>query len=253
MKANKAEASEASAGSKGLRERSRNYPAITLEDAVQSLMQFHAKAGRNAVNPIVAVSMWGYKAMSGSAATKLAAMTGHYQLLARDQNGSIRVSELGLKIAVPVNQAERPLALKEAALLPKVFKEIKDEYHGLAEETLKAQLQRSKGFSEDGAEKAASIYFANSIFAKLDEADLEQVESGQMTSVVSAVQGFGQRVPPSTGGLPAGSAAKVYPFAISDEVTFVVQVVADRRPTRDEMEEFSKAFERFRARYKDPE
>lgn len=112
----------------GKRLRSPSYPYLTLEKAIEFATLFYKKESRHKATPDVAAEHLGYTATSSLGARALSALT-KFGLLDAEGLGEERrvwISELGLSIVLD-RQEESPdrlKAIQEAALNPKVFREL---------------------------------------------------------------------------------------------------------------------------------
>lgn len=149
------------------RDRSPNFPSISLEAAIELTRKIYAKVGKSAVNQEMIVKSIGYSSLSGASRVTMAALSS-YGLLERIQK-NMKISAIALKILHPVG-ASKEEAIKEAAMNPDIFKKILDNYNDMDEETLASQLVHM-GFTADGGARASKVYKANFSFAKLSKSD----------------------------------------------------------------------------------
>lgn len=150
------------------KDRSPNYPKLPLEQAVALTTQLYGKIGKAKVKPQVAIGPLGYTGLHGASLTTLGAVSA-YGLLERERGESVSVSALAIKLIHPTDDVQGLEAKRMAALRPKVFAELfSGGYHLMQEEVLSNHLIQ-QGFTPDGAKKAASVFKANVLFAKLDE------------------------------------------------------------------------------------
>jgi hypothetical protein len=104
-------------------------------------------------------------------------------------------------------------ASKEASLLPSVFSElVSGGYHHCGEDVLSNHLIQ-KGFTRDGAKKAASVFKANVEFANLSGDDNKLEPDKELTDDAKSVETLDQKnqkqqsiVPPDTTPLHGGLA-----------------------------------------------
>lgn len=150
------------------KDRSPNYPKITLEAAVEAARQLHLKIGKAKVAPAVAAGALGYGGMNGAALTKLGAIN-QYGLIDRERGANIGISQLALRIFHPISARQEQDAKRESALTPRVFNDLfTSGFHMASEDVLSNHLIHS-GFTLEGAKRAASVYKANSAYSKLDD------------------------------------------------------------------------------------
>jgi hypothetical protein len=132
------------------RERSPNYPAITLTQAVEMVGKLYEREKRTSVAPDAMVRALGYNALSGTARTMLASMRA-YGLVEPTKDG-VRVSDLAMEIIhQPIGSAERTKALKEAAVRPPLIVELFGSHADASDDSLRAYLITRRKFSADGA------------------------------------------------------------------------------------------------------
>ncbi len=162
----------------GGKTRSPNYPALSLEEAIQRLKVIYDKQRRYPTTRDVLAKLLGYGGINGASATVLSAL-GKYGLL--EGNGEqLRVSEMGQDLILHrKGDPEYDAALRDAAFRPVFFRELRDQYPGGLphEHSLRAMLIK-RGFNPkviDGAVRAYrdTIEFVNAetgdSFADSDE------------------------------------------------------------------------------------
>jgi hypothetical protein len=144
--------------------RSPNSPKFDLGQAIELVRALHNKIGRSAVKAEIAAGALGYKGMNGAALGTLGAIS-QYGLIGRS-SGNVQVTDLALRILHPLDEAKKNAALKEAALNPKVFGEIYENWNDMTEDVLANHLIH-KRFIPEAAKRAASVYKLNYDIAKL--------------------------------------------------------------------------------------
>ncbi len=173
------------------RSRSPNYPAIGLGQTIEAAKALWAKEQRTAVPPEVAVKAWGYKSLSGPARTRLAALK-HYGLLEEDRHG-VRLSERALQIIhQPAESSEYQEAVREAALAPELFRELRETHASASDDALKAHLVTKRKFTEEGAKLFIEAFRDTIDIAKLRDSAYDQGKES------SGVTGMGVFAPIST-------------------------------------------------------
>lgn len=149
------------------KERSPNYPAISLEEAIKRAQVLFKTASRTAVAPLVAVKGWGYTGLNGVSRTRLAALR-HYGLTEVDKTGNVKLSRRGLTFAMrSADSPEYIDAIKEAALTPTIFRDLYETRNGVSDEALRHYLVVEKKFSPDGARRVLETYRSTIEFANL--------------------------------------------------------------------------------------
>lgn len=150
-------------------DRSPHAPALELADAVSFLKKLHGQIGRSSVTPEVAARAMGYAGLTGSSLTLLATLT-QYDLISREK-GSVSITPLSLRILHPVSTDQQAAAMRTAALSPKVFSSLFNDYNECTEDVLMSHLVQS-GFNPSRAKRVARVYTANKAFAKLEANDI---------------------------------------------------------------------------------
>ena len=152
-------------------QRSPNYPALGLTEAVRLLEAIWGAEGASTMTTVRAVEAMGFKGYSGPTRSKVSALR-KYGLI--EQVGDeIRVSDLGKQIAAPVKGGERDSALRQAGLRPELFKELLRDRADASDDNLQSVLERD-GFSAKGARQAIAAYRDTIALAKLTAATYNQ-------------------------------------------------------------------------------
>lgn len=111
--------------------RSASYPYLALADALERLASYKRAVGINgAFNREAVVKAIGYGSVSGASTRAVAALV-HYGLLDRDKD-MYSLSQLGRQYLVPIQDDDEESATREAALRPKLFRQIFTDYEGQA-------------------------------------------------------------------------------------------------------------------------
>lgn len=133
---------------KASRQRSRNFPMLDLEKALDRVCVLR-DAGGGAYTPIeIAAKHWGYSAKS-SGLLRTVGTLNQYKLLDAEGGGQarkIRPSGLATKILDHYDHTVRQAALQEAALSPAVYRELWDRFNGELppDETLEWELRHGE-------------------------------------------------------------------------------------------------------------
>ena len=147
------------------RDRSPRSPVISLEKAVELIAAFLTECRRNAVAPETAAKAMGFNTVHGGVLTTFAGLR-EYGLIDRP-GGKVALTSLAVRILHPVSDLQRTEALREAALLPKVFRELLDDFSECSQGVLESHLVQ-QSFAPDRARLVAKVFIANKIFAKLE-------------------------------------------------------------------------------------
>ncbi len=109
-------------------ERSRAYPAIDLETAVDHLVRLVDQLGKGEHDRVSITKAFGYTSPTGIAARKVAALA-HFGLLERKKK-SYQTTELSQRILHPRSEQEKREALRESFCAPTLFAELVDRFEG---------------------------------------------------------------------------------------------------------------------------
>ena len=135
--------------------RSPNYPDMGLDEAISRIEQFWTLYKQAPVPIEVAAKGLGYKGLNGRSQQKISAVR-KYGLIERSGE-DYRLSDISIKIIIPVEEGEREEAIAEAARKIKIFQEISERYGDAPDEAIRPYLLRS-GFSETGAKGVINAY-----------------------------------------------------------------------------------------------
>lgn len=153
------------------RERSPRYPGVPLATAVENVTALVQRRKQKVVTPEEAVDAWGFKALSGPARSRLGALR-QYGLLQPENGGLLRITDLGMTLALRERDSDDYMdAVKQAALMPPLFKELWDTKQDVSDDALRLYLLRSKDFSHDGASRLVSAYRTTISYANLAEGE----------------------------------------------------------------------------------
>jgi hypothetical protein len=167
---------EPQAGTKKPKHRSPSYPAIDLATALERTEQLWRHAQRHYVPVTDAMRVWGYSAKSSGGLQTIGALN-RFELIEDQGKGpsrQIRVSELGRAIVTDdPNSAERAARIQEAALTPKIHRELWDRYEGdlPPDSTLRWDLLNIYSFGEGAARELIDELRRTVEFAGLAEGE----------------------------------------------------------------------------------
>jgi hypothetical protein len=161
--------------------RSPRYPYVDLAGAIEMVEKVFDKEGRAPVKEEVAVKHMGYGGLNGSSAKALSALRKYG--LVEDVSGGVKVSQDAILILANRHQIDSPdrvAAIRRAAFRVELFATIHENFGtDPSEQNLAAQLV-VRGFSQDGALKAARTYRATMALVGGD--DLEETFSDKRGS-----------------------------------------------------------------------
>ena len=160
--------------------RSPNYPQVSILDAVEDVRVIHQKEAQHFAPRDVVANHLGYSTVNGASEKKTSALNA-YGLIERNTDREIRVSGLAMRILFPQDDAEKREALAEAALSPKLFRELREKWptNAPSNESLRAYLIR-QGFNQNAVDQVIAVYrdalstvFAPEVQTADDDSDKE--------------------------------------------------------------------------------
>ncbi|QYX56511.1 hypothetical protein K1T73_15915 [Roseovarius sp. SCSIO 43702] len=110
--------------------RSPAYPSMSLEDAVMAVGKIEAQYRGSPVDREDGAKLLGYSGSTGPANKALAALAS-FGLVERAGKGMMRVTGRARAILHPESESDKARNLKEAALEPKLFREIMERFDGV--------------------------------------------------------------------------------------------------------------------------
>lgn len=153
------------------RVRSPQYPYFDLPTALEKVQKIWESEGRAEVDPEVAAQDMGFSGTSGSSFSALSALR-KFGLI--EGRGDLRLTDLALKILLPKSEDEKDGAIQEAALKPKLYKDLWEQYSssGLpSDEALIAALVRDYKFNKKKAQPCVQDLISSLEYARfIDEA-----------------------------------------------------------------------------------
>lgn len=193
--------------------RSPNYPAVSLPEALDLLTKLYQREKRSPADPERVAFAFGYNSMSGPARSKLSALR-KFDLVEETGNG-VRVSDLGMAILFPRDDAEKNRAIRAAATTPGLFRELAS-YPGASDENLISRLVRN-GFTEAGAKLAVASFRKTMSLAPDEESGYDALQQ-EGTDVLAAPAVSERSRPAAAGGTLPGT-AKAYGIPMPDGIT----------------------------------
>jgi hypothetical protein len=156
--------------SRGTKDRSPNFPFISLERALERAGQLYEKEKRSATPFKVAAEHWRYSPTS-SGALQTAAALKQYGLLVDEGSGKdrrVKLTEMALRILLDKREdsTEREHLKRQAALTPPIATEINQKYPEElpSDGTLHHFLVLDRGFNPDNAKNVVKVLKANEGF-----------------------------------------------------------------------------------------
>ena len=216
------------AAAKRLRTRSPAYPAISLETAVQRAKQLYDKEKRHPAPVLTVAKHWGYSSLNGAALKTIAGIK-KFGLIDEDganEDRRVSLSRLADDVLMNPVQAKRMEAIRQAALMPAIHREMWDKY-GLdlpSDQSLSWELTRDRGFTDRGAAEFIKSYRATIAYAKLEPAatpETQQLQDDDPDDYEDSVR-QPERAPERPRH-PAGEKAKSYPIPLIDNGVVVVE------------------------------
>lgn len=167
--------------------RSPAYPAISLEKAIQRVRQLYARDKQYAIPVSSLPEIWGYRSLNGPASLTISALK-KFGLV--DEEGAkserrITVTDSAVHILNHPSSDARTEAIRDAALLPPVHRELWDAYGASlpSDANLEWRLTRERGFTETGAKEFIREWRETMEFANLDELSRPAASAGTSTPV----------------------------------------------------------------------
>ena len=171
---------------KKTKSRSPNYPGLSLEVAIEKAARIYEAERRNGAAPNLLQKHIGYTAKSGSGMVALAALK-HFGLLeacGSDAGRMLKLSALALQITIDTDQnsPERIAAIKKAALTPRLYTELWNQYGKElpSDQNLKTTLVLKKNFNESTVMDVINKYKSTIEFAKLGPGDVAPSSTGEL-------------------------------------------------------------------------
>src|ERR1035437_7339197 len=141
-----------------VKDRSPNYPALSLEAALDAVRKLHKDDGTTPVPQETLARYAGHGKMSGPARSKIAGIR-QYGLIDSAGAGKVRVSNRALPLFFhQPTDPEYKETLKALALAPPLFTQLYGQYAQASEPTIRQHPVRVRKFSEEGATKLARLF-----------------------------------------------------------------------------------------------
>lgn len=148
------------------RERSRSYPSVNLEKAIEDTKQVRTKLGRGKIDKEQISVALGYQSYNGKSGTRISTMV-QFGLLEKKDGYSL--SKLSEKITHPKDQVELDSAILEAFKTPELYSELVERYlgDGRFPDQLENILCRDFGITASASQEATRRFIESAQFAKL--------------------------------------------------------------------------------------
>ena len=154
------------------KDRSPNFPFISLQAALRRATEFYAEEKRSAAPFAVAAKNWNYSPNS-SGALQTASALKSYGLMVDEAAGAqrkLKLTDLALRILLDVrpDSVERAEFIRQAALKPSVAAEIHKKWPGdlPSDANLHHYLVFDRKFNESFAQKAVKIIKENQLLSR---------------------------------------------------------------------------------------
>lgn len=152
--------------------RSPSYPSMSLEEATEAVGKIEAQYRGSAVDRENAAKLLGYSGLSGPANKSLAALAS-YGLVERAGKGMMRVTSRARSILHADSDSSKARELREAALEPKLFQELKERFQDVRVPPLDGVVTHlnREGFNPKAVAPAAKAFVTTMQF-------IESLEDG---------------------------------------------------------------------------
>jgi hypothetical protein len=198
------------------KQRSPNYPALDLDNALSRTRQLWNREGRHYAPVKAMLEAWGYGPKSSGGLITIGALK-RFGLL--EDKGAMegreaRLTEFAQAIILDEREdsTERMARIQEAALKPAIHREVWDRYDGMlpSDSTLRYYLTVERGFTEDGADDFIKKFKRTLEFAQLTApgATVSETNGGTDENSASAkdpripAAPLATRIPVTTPGAP---------------------------------------------------
>lgn len=170
---------------KARKERSPNFPFISLKRAVERTEALYASHKKEAARLVAVAPTWGYGVKSSGLLQTVAALK-QFGLLEDSGSGDerkVQVSDLGRRIIIDARPGAREDAIKEAARRPRLISEYVGKWVPDRPSDLHcvSELELDRGFTADAARAFLRVFDETIAYARLDD---EALNSPEMISQV---------------------------------------------------------------------
>ena len=151
------------------KQRSPNYPSMTLSDAIELLGKILKSGGRSPMDAATMAVAAGFKGLSGPTSSKLSALR-KYGLIERTGKSGSKVSDIGVAI-VHGQENEKIAALRAAVANAEIIGKLAETHADASKDVIKSHLIVGMGFTTDGAERFSDVFLDAISVAKLSPQD----------------------------------------------------------------------------------
>lgn len=169
---------------KKTKERSVAYPIFNLESAVNRLVSLYQGLGKGPYSREDAAKGMGYSGLNGASARAVAALV-QYGLIDRNGN-TYSLSLLSNSIIHPTEELEKSIALKKAAVNPKLFLSLVETYKGQSLPGLLENIITRKGVGASYAKDVSTIFKDTLQFAGILVNGVVNSQDTEMDTTVSS-------------------------------------------------------------------
>jgi hypothetical protein len=211
------------------KERSPNYPSLTLTDAIASAQRLYDAEKRTTVSQDSASRAFGFGSLSGAARSVIASLR-QYGLVENSADG-IRISDVAMEILHnPVGSSGRAAALATAAMRPPLVAELALTHADASNETLRAFLITKKKFAPDGAARFVEAFRDALGYAAPADVGGTQPPAGAAPSIFDITPPLTTKpslVPPKPKVIEPGVSVMQFEWSISHDVSASLVVTGD--------------------------
>lgn len=151
---------------KKTRERSTPYPGVNLEKAISMVAEIKVALGRGPYSRTAAAQALGHSTLTGPAARKVAALV-HYGLLDRSGGDAYVLGKTVNDILHPISEDQKHGAIALAAVQPKLFSKLIQQYAGQGIPRMLGSILIREGISSGAADEVATIFSETLSYAGL--------------------------------------------------------------------------------------
>ncbi|HEX8469336.1 MAG TPA: hypothetical protein VF620_16190 [Allosphingosinicella sp.] len=176
---------------KSKKERSPNFPFISLKRAIERVEALHASHKKEASRLVAIAPTWGYGLKSSGLLQTVAALK-QYGLVEDAGSGDdrkVQVSDLARRIILDTRPGAREDAIKESARRPRLIAEYISKWvpDRPSDAHCVSELELDRGFTADAARGFLRVFDETVAYAKLDEEALNSPEG--IANILSADEG----------------------------------------------------------------